>query len=48
LIADKRRYVAKEEHPRDYIAIDYYGEHPFDSTARKWNDTVDKYSEDTL
>ncbi|HJM15996.1 MAG TPA: zinc dependent phospholipase C family protein [Flavobacteriales bacterium] len=46
--ADKRRYAVKEEAPRHYIDIDYYGEHPFDSMPRKWNDAVDKYSEDTL
>ena len=46
--ADKRRYAVKEEAPRHYIDIDHYGEHPFDSMPRKWNDAVDKYSEDTL
>lgn len=46
--ADKRRYAVKEEAPRHYIDIDYYGENPFDSMPRKWNDAVDKYSEDTL
>ena len=46
--ADKRRYAVKEEAPRHYIDIDHYGEHPFDSMPRRWNDAVDKYSEDTL
>ena len=27
--ADKRRYAIKEEAPRHYIDIDYYGEDPF-------------------
>ena len=46
--ADKRRYALKEEAPRHYIDIDHYGEHPFDSMPRKWEDAVEKYTEDTL
>ena len=45
---DKRRYASAVEAPRHYIDIDHYGEHPFDSMPRRWNDAVDKYSEDTL
>ena len=46
--ADKRRYAIKEEAPRHYIDIDYYGKDPFQLMPRKWNDAVDKFSEDTL
>ena len=45
---DKRRYAVKEEGPRHFIDIDYYGKYPFDSLPRKWKDAVAKYSEDTL
>jgi Zinc dependent phospholipase C len=45
---DKRRYAIPEEGPRHYIDIDHYGDDPFDSLPRKWNDAVVKYSEDTL
>ena len=46
--ADKRRYAVKEEAPRHYIDIDHYGESPFDSMPRRWEDAVAKYTEDTL
>jgi hypothetical protein len=46
--ADKRRYAIKEEAPRHYIDIDHYGKYPFEVMPRKWNDAVDKFSEDTL
>ena len=46
--ADKRRYAIKEEAPRHYIDIDHYGNDPFQVMPRKWNDAVDKFSEDTL
>ncbi len=45
---DKRRYAVKEEGPRHFIDLDYYGKYPFDSLPRKWKDAVAKYSEDTL
>jgi hypothetical protein len=45
---DKRRYAVAEEGPRHYIDIDHYGEYPFDSLPRRWEDAVNKYSEDTL
>ncbi len=45
---DKRRYAVKEEGPRHYIDINYYGEYPYDSLPSRWNDAVTKYSEDTL
>ena len=48
---DKRRYAVIGEAPRHYIDIDYYakeGEDPFDIMPKKWNDAVDKFTEDTL
>ncbi|MFN0082833.1 MAG: zinc dependent phospholipase C family protein [Ferruginibacter sp.] len=45
---DKRRYALKEEGPRHFIDIDYYGKYPFDSLPHKWKEAVAKYSEDTL
>ncbi len=45
---DKRRYAVKEEGPRHFIDIDYYGKYPFDSLPQKWKDAVVKFSEDTL
>lgn len=45
---DKRRYAVKDEGPRHYIDINYYGDYPYDSLPRKWNDAVTKYSEDSL
>ena len=46
--ADKRRYVVKEDAPRHYIDIDHYGENPFEIMLIKWNDEVNKFTEDTL
>ena len=46
--ADKRRYAVKEEAPRHYIDIDVYGDKPFEVMPRKWNDAVEKFTEDTL
>ena len=45
---DMRRYVVKEESPRHYIDIDHYGEDPFKLVPRKWEDAVEKLSEDIL
>ena len=45
---DRRRYAIKEEAPRHYIDIDYYGENPFEIMPRKWDDAVDKFTKDTL
>lgn len=45
---DKRRYAIKDESPRHFIDIDYYGKYPFDSLPHKWKDAVAKYSADTL
>jgi hypothetical protein len=45
---DKRRYAIPEEAPRHYIDMDHYGEFPFLDLPKKWNEAVDKYSEDSL
>ena len=45
---DKRRYAIAEEGPRHYIDIDHYGDYPYDSLPRNWNDAVTKFSEDSL
>lgn len=45
---DKRRYAVSAEGPRHYIDIDQYGNYPYDSLPRKWNDAVAKFSEDSL
>jgi len=45
---DKRRYAVAEEGPRHYIDIDRYGNYPYDSLPRGWNEAVAKWSEDTL
>lgn len=48
---DKRRYAVDGEAQRHYIDIDHYakhGENPFDIVPRRWNDAVEKLTEDTL
>ena len=45
---DMRRYVMAEEGPRHYIDIDHYGSYPYADLPRKWDDAVEKFSEDTL
>ncbi len=45
---DKRRYAVKEEGPRHFIDIDYYGKYPFEALPRRWDDAVAKFSLDTL
>ncbi|PCJ85374.1 MAG: S1/P1 Nuclease [Flavobacteriales bacterium] len=46
---DKRRYAMEGEAPRHYIDIDHYSEEdPFGVMPRKWNDAVEKFTEDTL
>ncbi len=45
---DKRRYAVAGEGPRHFIDIDHYGQPPYDTLPRKWNDAVTKFSEDTL
>lgn len=48
---DKRRYAIDGEAPRHYIDIDHYahdGEDVFEIMPRKWDDAVEKFTEDTL
>ena len=45
---DKRRYAVKDEAPRHYIDIDYYGSYPYDALPHKWTDAVAKFSKDSL
>lgn len=45
---DKRRYAIAAEGPRHYIDIDHYGEYPYDSLPRNWQQAVNKYGEDSL
>jgi len=48
---DKRRYAVDGEAQRHYIDIDHYvkdGEDPFEIMPRRWNDAVEKFTEDTL
>ena len=45
---DKRRYAVPEEGPRHYIDLDKYGQYPYDSLPRNWNEAVKKYSADSL
>jgi hypothetical protein len=45
---DKRRYAIAGEGARHYIDIDHYGHYPYDSLPRRWNEAVEKFSEDTL
>ena len=48
---DKRRYSADGEAPRHYIDIDHFvhgDENTFEVVPRKWDDAVEKFTEDTL
>ena len=45
---DMRRYAIEGEGARHYIDIDTYGKYPFTALPRKWNDAVNKFSEDSL
>jgi hypothetical protein len=48
---DKRRYAVDGEAQRHYIDIDHYvhkGDDPFEIMPKKWNDAVEKFTEDTL
>lgn len=45
---DKRRYATADEAPRHYIDLDHYCVYPCDSFPHRWEDAVNKYSEDTL
>ena len=45
---DKRRYAVKEEGPRHYIDLDFYGKYPFPNLPRKYDAAVAKFTEDTV
>jgi hypothetical protein len=45
---DKRRYAIAAEAPRHYIDIDNYGAYPYTALPRKWEDAIQKFSEDTI
>ena len=45
---DKRRYAVEAEGPRHYIDLDRYGQYPFDSLPKKWEDAVMKFTEDSI
>jgi hypothetical protein len=48
---DKRRYAVKGEAEKHYIDIDHYikkGENPFEIMPEKWNDAIEKFTEDTI
>lgn len=45
---DKRRYADSLEAPRHYLDADHYGAEPFKVIPRRWNEAVEKLSEDTL
>lgn len=45
---DMRRYAVEGEAARHYIDVDHYGAYPFEMVPRKWQDAVDKFTEDTL
>lgn len=48
---DKRRYAVDGEAPRHYIDIDHYahhGEDPFEIVPQRWDEAVEKLTEDTL
>jgi hypothetical protein len=45
---DKRRYAVAEEGPRHYIDMDHYGVYPYPLLPRKWEQAVQKFSEDSL
>ncbi|RYY14365.1 MAG: S1/P1 Nuclease [Chitinophagaceae bacterium] len=45
---DKRRYAVSAEAPRHYIDLDRYGKAPYADLPRKWNEAVERYSEDSL
>ena len=46
--ADKRRYVDTLEAARHIIDADRYGRQPFDSIPARWNDAVNRFTEQTL
>lgn len=45
---DKRAHAVPGEAPRHYIDIDHFGENPFEVMPRRWDEAVEKFTEDTL
>jgi len=45
---DKRRYAVAAEAPKHFIDIDFYGSYPYKELPRKYEDAVNKFSEDTV
>ncbi len=45
---DMRRYAIEGEAARHYIDVDHYGTYPFENVPRKWQDAVEKFTEDSL
>jgi hypothetical protein len=45
---DKRRYAIPEEGPRHYIDMDNYGKYPYPELPKKWDEAVNKFTEDSL
>ena len=46
--ADRRRYAVEGEAAHHYIDLDAYGDSALHKLPRRWNDAVEKFSEDTL
>ena len=45
---DQRRNTDKQEAPKHYIDMEFFGPSPFDSVPHEWDPAVAKYGEDTL
>ena len=45
---DKRRYAVKDEGPRHFIDIDYYGKYPYAELPRQYDSAVAKFGEETV
>lgn len=45
---DKRRYAVNGEATRHFIDLDRYGFYPYTDLPRKWDEAIQKFSEDTI
>lgn len=45
---DKRRYAVKEEGPRHFIDIDFYGKYPYAALPHNYDSAVAKFGEETV
>jgi len=45
---DKRRYAIASEGPKHYIDIDHYGHYPWRELPEKYEEAVNKYSQDSI